>query len=122
MKILFFTVGCIAALLGMIGVLLPVLPTTPFFLLATFCFAKSSRRFHTWFIATSLYRNHIDSFVKDHSMSVRAKISILLFASLMLLIAMYFMENIWLRVFLGCLILFKYFYFIFRIKTISPAS
>lgn len=119
MKILYFIIACIATLLGAIGVLLPVLPTTPFLLLAAYCFAKSSKRFHTWFTNTKLYQNHLETFVENRSMTFRTKASLLGFASSMLMIAMYFMTNIWLRLFIVCLMLFKYYYFIFRIKTIK---
>ena len=119
MKILYFIVACIATFLGLIGVVLPVLPTTPFLLLAAYCFAKSSKRFHLWFTQTSLYQNHLDSFVKHRSMSKKSKIRLLAFASTMLLIAMYFVNSIHLRIFLFALMIFKYYYFIFRIKTIS---
>ena len=50
---------------------------------------------------------------------MKTKISLLAFASSMLLLAMYFMNSIWLRLFLFALMLFKYYYFIFKIKTIS---
>lgn len=118
MKIIYFIIACLATALGAIGVILPVLPTTPFLLLAAFCFAKSSKRFHQWFTHTKLYENHLESFVEQRSMTLRTKIMLLSFASTMLLLAMYFMNNIWLRLFLACLIIFKYYYFIFRIKTI----
>lgn len=118
MKILYFSVGCISMILGMIGVLLPVLPTTPFLLLAGVCFAKSSTRFHMWFTHTSLYKKHLDSFVKHRSMTLKTKVRLLAFASAMLLIAMYFMDHLYLRIFLGLLIIFKYYYFIVRIKTV----
>lgn len=118
MKIVYFIIACIAMVLGAIGVVLPVLPTTPFLLLAAYCFAKSSKRFHAWFMRTRLYRNHLESFVEKRSMTLRTKVMLLSFASTMLCIAMYFMDSIWLRAFIICLLIFKYYYFIFRIKTI----
>lgn len=118
MKLIYFIVGIIAMSLGAIGVILPVLPTTPFLLLAAFCFAKSSKRFHTWFTQTNLYKNHLESFVEERAMTLRTKVTLLAFASSMLLLAMYFMQNWYLRFFLVCLMVFKYYYFIFRIKTI----
>ncbi|MCB6543775.1 YbaN family protein, partial [Desulfovibrio desulfuricans] len=75
------------------------MPTTPFLLLSAWCFAKSSQRFHNWFISTRLYKNHLDSFVRERSMTLKTKISLLAFASSMLLLAMYFMNSIWLRLF-----------------------
>lgn len=119
MKIIYFVIGFVAMILGAIGVVLPVLPTTPFLLVSAFCFAKSSQRFHNWFISTKLYKNHLDSFVKERAMTLRTKVGLLTFASTMILIAIYFMDNIILRFFLICLMIFKYYYFIFKIKTIS---
>lgn len=119
MRIVYFIIGIISMCFGAIGVILPVVPTTPFLLLAAFCFTKSSKCFHQWFIHTKLYRNHLESFVEERAMTLRTKVSLLAFASTMLLVAMYFMQNIYLRIFLACLILFKYYYFIFRIKTIE---
>lgn len=119
MRLLYFIIACIFMLLGMIGVILPVLPTTPFLLVSAYCFAKSSERFHRWFIHTSLYRNHLESFVNHREMTKKTKVRLLSFASTMILLAMYFMDSIHLRIFLFVLMVFKYYYFIFRIKTIS---
>ena len=118
MKPVYFIIGIVSMLLGAVGVVLPVLPTTPFLLLSAWCFAKSSRRFHCWFISTAFYKNHLDSVVQHRSMTWRTKLSLLAVASTMLLFAMYFMSNLWLRLFLLALMLFKYYYFLFRIKTI----
>lgn len=118
MRVLYLIIGCIAMILGLIGIVLPVIPTTPFLILAAFCLSKSSRRFHDWFIATKLYQKHLNSFVSNRSMTLNTKIRLLVLASSMLIIAGIFMDNIYLRLFLLSLIIFKYYYFIFRIKTI----
>ncbi len=122
MKVLYFLIGMIAFALGAIGVVLPVLPTTPFLLLAAFCFTKSSKRVNAWFIQTSLYQKHLDSFVKNRAMTLKTKITLLSFASIMLLFAMYAMDHFVLRLFIACLIVFKYYYFIFRIDTVKVSE
>lgn len=109
----FFFVG-----LGAIGVVLPVLPTTPFLLLASYLFAKGSDRFHNWFIGTKLYKNHLDSFVKDRSMTLKTKLCILLPASAMLLLAFLMMNNIYGRATIVILVIVKYTYFFTKIETI----
>ena len=48
-KILYIIIGCISLGLGIIGVIVPILPTVPFVLLAAFCFARSSERLNGWF-------------------------------------------------------------------------
>lgn len=122
MKILYIIIGGLALSLGIIGIVLPVLPTTPFFLLAACCFAKGSNRLHDRFVKSKLYQKHLESFVKERAMLLRTKVVILGFASSMLLLAMVFMEAWYLRIFLLCLMIFKYYYFIVRIKTIKVAS
>ncbi len=110
-KILWLVIGFLAMGLGMIGVVLPILPTTPFLLLASFCLAKGSNRFHKWFTQTRLYQKHLDSFVKNRAMTLKTKLCILLPASMMLILAMLAMSNIYGRIFIVFLIVFKYVYF-----------
>ena len=118
-KLLWLMIGIVSMVLGAIGVVLPVLPTTPFLLLATFCFAKGSDRFHKWFIGTKLYKKHLESFVTSRSMTLKTKLCILLPASAMLILAMLAMSNIYGRVFIVFLIIFKYIYFFTRIETVK---
>lgn len=106
--------------IGWIGVILPILPTTPFLLLATFFFAKGSTKFHTWFINTTIYKKHLDSFMKNRAMTMKTKICILIPASAMMVIALYFVPIVHAKYFIIFLIFFKYYYFTFRIKTIKP--
>lgn len=119
-KYIYITVGLIAFVLGSIGVALPVLPTTPFFLLASFCFARGSERFNTWFTNTKLYKKHLESFVKERAMTLKQKISLLAFANFMLAFPIILVDNMHVKLFLVGLVIFKLYYFIFRIKTIKP--
>ena len=118
-KLLWLMIGIVSMVLGAIGVVLPVLPTTPFLLLASFCFAKGSDRFHKWFIGTKLYKKHLESFVTSRSMTLKTKLCILLPASAMLILAMLAMSNIYGRVFIVFSIIFKYIYFFTRIETVK---
>lgn len=75
-RILWIILGFICLGLGVIGIILPILPTVPFFMATVFCFAKSSKRLHGWFIGTNLYKKHLDSFVKQRAMTMGTKLRI----------------------------------------------
>ena len=117
MKIIYIIIGLIATGLGFIGAFLPGLPTVPFLLLASFCFAKGSRRFDRWFKSTKLYKNHLEDFQKNRSMSLKMKITLLLFSSAMMLFPIIKFNNPYVRDTFVLLEVFKYYYFIFKIKT-----
>ena len=119
MKIIYIIIGLIATGLGFIGAFLPGLPTVPFLLLASFCFAKGSRRCDRWFKSTKLYKNHLEDFQKNRSMSLKAKIGILLFSSGMMLFPIIKFNNPYVRGTFVLLEVFKYYYFIFKIKTMK---
>lgn len=121
-NILWLILGWLSLAIGSIGVVLPVLPTTPFLLVASFSFAKGSDRFHRWFTGTKLYKKHLEDFVTDRAMTLKTKFGILLPASAMLIIAMLLVPNIHFRIFIVFLIIFKYVYFFTKIKTIKGAA
>ena len=64
-KIFWIVLGFLCLGFGTIGIVLPILPTVPFYMATLFCFAKSSERLHSWFIGTQLYKKHLDSFVRS---------------------------------------------------------
>ena len=121
-KYIYIAVGLIAFLLGAIGVILPVLPTTPFLLLASFCFAKGSERFHKWFTESKIYKKHLESFVKEKAMTLKQKITILAFADFMMAFPLILLDNLHVKILLVALIFFKFYYFIFKIKTTKPVK
>ncbi len=120
MKYINFIVGVLFVGLAAAGAALPVLPTVPFLLLASFFFARSSERAENWYHSTKVYKKYMKDFDQDRAMTLKTKVSILLFASSMLIIAFVKMNNIYGRAVIIGLIIFKYYYFIFRIKTIKP--
>lgn len=72
-KILWMITGFICLCLGTIGVILPILPTVPFYMATAFCFAKSSERLHGWFVSTGMYQKHLASFVERKAMTMKTK-------------------------------------------------
>lgn len=119
MRYIYLMIGMISFGLGFIGIVLPILPTTPFLLLAGFCFARSSKRVHKWFVSTKAYQRHLEPFVQKRAMTLKTKICILSLASFMLAFPLFLTDLWWLRVFIIGLYIFKYYYFLFKIKTIK---
>lgn len=117
-NIIFLLLGLLFMGIGAIGVVLPVLPTTPFLLLASFFFMKGSDKFNNWYRNTKLYKNHLESFEKERSMTIKTKVSILSFASIMLLFPLIMIDVLAMRIFIILLYITKYYYFIFKIDTI----
>ncbi|WP_133014430.1 YbaN family protein [Clostridium cuniculi] len=119
-KYFYITLGFIALGLGLIGVILPILPTTPFLLVTSFCFAKGSERFHTWFTNTNIYKKHLESFVKERAMTLKQKVILLSFVNFMLAFPLILVDVLPMRITIIVLIIIKLYYFIFKVKTITP--
>ena len=119
MRILFIVLGFIFLGVGAVGVVVPILPTTPFLLLASFFFAKGSKRFHDWFLSTKLYKKYLESFVKSRAMTLKGKLTILIPVSCMLIITFILVDNIYARIVLVILFISKYVYFFTQIRTVS---
>lgn len=73
MRWIWLTLGGVFLGLGLVGVLLPVLPTTPFLLLAAGCFAKSSPRLHRWLLAHPVFGPPIRNWEENGAISRPAK-------------------------------------------------
>ncbi|HHC5246870.1 TPA: YbaN family protein, partial [Staphylococcus aureus] len=62
MRLILIVIGLIFTALGIAGAVLPLLPTTPFLLVAVFCFARSSDRFYNWLINQKIYKEYVENF------------------------------------------------------------
>tara|TARA_B100001113_G_C20946125_1_gene551015 strand:+ start:241 stop:708 length:468 start_codon:yes stop_codon:yes gene_type:complete len=61
-RIIWFSLGFIIMIIGIIGIIVPGLPTTPLMILAAACFAKSSQRFYNWIINNKLFGHHVKNY------------------------------------------------------------
>ena len=122
-RILFVILGCLCLGLGTVGIVLPLLPTVPFYLATVFFFANSSKRLHDWFTGTKLYRKHLESYVKKEGMTVRTKATIMASASLMMGIGFLCMSRVPIgRIVLAVVWVCHIIYFVFMVKTIPESE
>lgn len=110
MRLVYLTIGFISLGLGIIGIPLPILPTTPFLLLAMACFAKSSKRFETWLYQTKLYQTYVADYRETKSIAKERKKWILLQIYILMGISIYLAPIIWVKFALGTLTIFITFY------------
>lgn len=89
-RALFFVVGVLSFALGFIGAFLPVLPTTPFILLAAYCFSKSSERLHQYLLNSSLFGQVIRDWESGRVIRLRPKIMATAMMSLMMSYPVFF--------------------------------
>ncbi len=73
-KKLFIMAGSASVAVGTAGIVIPLVPTVPFLLLAAFCFARSSERFHHWLIHHRLFGEYIRNYREKGGMALKHKI------------------------------------------------
>ena len=93
MRYLWLGIGMTALALGTAGIVLPLLPTVPFYLLAAFCFAKSSERLHRWFAATKLYQKYVVPFNDGNGMTWQAKLKTMALVTGVMSVSGYFLSD-----------------------------
>lgn len=84
-KSLYLIVGTISLILGIIGIFLPLLPTTPLLLLTSYCLLKSSDRLNEKFMKTKIYKKYVKEFQEKGGMTLKAKLMLTIPVSLLLL-------------------------------------
>ena len=76
-KTLWFIAGTICVVLGAVGIVLPILPTTPFLLAAAACYYKSSERMHRWLLNNKWFGEYIRNYTEGRGLPMKTKIAAL---------------------------------------------
>ena len=121
MKIVFMILGFLFTGIGLIGVYLPVLPTTPFLILAAACFARGSEKFHTWLTQLPLYQNNVAPLLEGKGMTKEKKYKVLALITLLLAICFFVIPVKHARMAIVFVLALHSYIFLKRIPT-QPAS
>ena len=78
-KYLLIISGSFSVTLGVVGIFIPVLPTTPFFLLAVFCYLRSSKKLYRWLIYHKVFGAYIYNYITNRAVLKSTKIGAIIF-------------------------------------------
>lgn len=102
LKIILLFCGFLFTGLGLIGIVVPGLPTTPFMILAAYCFMKSSDRLYKWVITNKLFGKRVKKFLDNKAISLWGKISCISAMWIMIIISIiFFIDQLWIRILLA---------------------
>lgn len=100
-KLILCILGVISLCLGVAGIVLPILPTTPFLLLASFLFYKSSKKLHNWLESNRVFGNYIRCYRKYKAVNRRTKIISIVLLWVTLGISIYLVDVLYVRILLS---------------------
>ncbi len=117
-RIILITIGWLAVVLATLGVVLPLLPTTPFLLLAAWCFSRSSPRFHHWLLYRSWFGGYLRFWQQHRAMPPGAKSRALVFIIITFSFSLWLVTINWVRILL-LILLMALLFFIWRIPVVD---
>lgn len=118
-RIIFMTLGFISFGAGVVGIFLPLLPTTEFIVLAAFLFAKSSPRFHNWVLSTKVYRTYVEPFLGKKGATMKVKTRIAVSSGIVIVISAILMHVWYAYLILGILVAAIGYVLFVRVPTIE---
>lgn len=120
-KLLLIVAGWMSLIMAVAGMLLPILPHTPFILLAAWCFARSSKRFSDWLVYRSLFGSHLQSWQKYRALQVNTKPKIIVMTVLSFSLSLWLVSINWVRILL-LIIFVMLIYFLIRLPVVDSSQ
>ena len=112
MRPIYFVVGLLSLGLGVLGIFLPLLPTTPFLLLSIACFSRSSKRFENWLYHAEMYQIYVADFRETGTIAKERKKKIIVSIYILMGISILLAPIIWVKIgLLGLTIFITYYLF-----------
>ncbi|MDD3521053.1 MAG: YbaN family protein [Actinomycetota bacterium] len=105
-RIFLISAGTLFIGLAVAGIFIPVLPTTPFVLIAAALYSKSSMKFYQWLINNKIFGRHIKNYRDKKGVAVSFKVVVLIFLWIAIICSILFAINLlWVKIFLGIIAL-----------------
>ena len=118
-RLIWISAGFLSLTLGIIGIFLPLLPTTPFLLLTAYSFAKGSDKFYNWFTTTGLYKKYIKDYVFERAMYLSQKAQIFITVLIVTSAGYFLIDSPIVKIVLVTVLLIQFIYLTFFVRTKS---
>lgn len=99
-RLILYIIGYSSLTLGIIGLIFPILPTTPFLLLAAACFARNSEKAYNWLINNRVFGKFIRDYRAGRGLPIKVKLYTLLFLWMTIIISILFVSIFWVQILL----------------------
>lgn len=121
MRYVLIVIGIVFTVIAFIGAVLPLLPTTPFLILAAICFTNSSRKFKIWLESTQIYKNYVENLKKYKGYTMKEKIRILISLYIVVGFSIFMISNLYIRIGLMIMVVIQTIVLFTFVKTL-PAN
>ncbi|MCE4963128.1 YbaN family protein [Staphylococcus haemolyticus] len=121
MRYVLIVLGIVFTVIAFIGAVLPLLPTTPFLILAAICFTNSSRKFKIWLESTQIYKNYVENLKKYKGYTMKEKIRILISLYIVVGFSIFMISKLYIRIGLVIMVVIQTIVLFTFVKTL-PAN
>lgn len=121
MRYVLIALGIVFTVIAFTGAVLPLLPTTPFLILAAICFTNSSRKFKIWLESTQIYKNYVKNLKKYKGYTMKEKIRILISLYIVVGFSIFMISNLYIRIGLMIMVVIQTIVLFTFVKTL-PAN